>query len=249
MSYFHKKYAIRLSWIAFLFYFQPIAFAGNIDAPVFKAGDLWHYKTTDFKAPNKWSQLHVQQIVTRVTSSSIYLSGKPVESPLPAREFIIRNDLGRTAMFNGSEVIVSKPASFPLSDGKTWDINWSENNPNANFKMISNSVQYKVLGMETVTVLAGTFQAMKIEAEGQWRNESLPSITTTNIVKSNSSGTSVASNITSNEEKLNSGRIYRAYWYVPEVKRMVKVIEETYNSSGERMDQLKLELELYKVSN
>ena len=43
-----------------------------------------------------------------------------------------------------------------------------------------------------------------------------------------------------------SGRIYRAYWYVPDIKRYVKSVEESYNSSGFRTYRLTEELDSYK---
>jgi hypothetical protein len=45
-----------------------------------------------------------------------------------------------------------------------------------------------------------------------------------------------------------TGRLYKAFWYVPDVKRQVKSDEEYFNTSGVQSEQDGDELESYKVS-
>jgi hypothetical protein len=45
-----------------------------------------------------------------------------------------------------------------------------------------------------------------------------------------------------------TGRTYKAFWYVPEVRRWVKSVEEYYGSGGVRNERFTMELESFKVS-
>jgi len=44
-----------------------------------------------------------------------------------------------------------------------------------------------------------------------------------------------------------SGRTYKAFWHVPEVKRWVKSVEEYYSSGGIRNERYTQELESFKA--
>jgi hypothetical protein len=46
-----------------------------------------------------------------------------------------------------------------------------------------------------------------------------------------------------------SGRTYKAFWYVPEVKRWVKSVEEYYAASGVRSERYTSELESVRLAN
>jgi hypothetical protein len=45
-----------------------------------------------------------------------------------------------------------------------------------------------------------------------------------------------------------SGRTYKAFWYVPEVRRWVKSVEEYYASSGVRNEKYTGELESFNLT-
>ena len=42
-----------------------------------------------------------------------------------------------------------------------------------------------------------------------------------------------------------SGRLYKAFWYVPEVKRWVKSVEEYFDAGGTRTERYQSELEAF----
>jgi hypothetical protein len=44
-----------------------------------------------------------------------------------------------------------------------------------------------------------------------------------------------------------TGRLYKAFWYVPEIKRYVKSVEEYYNAGGVRNERYTEELDSFKV--
>jgi hypothetical protein len=43
-----------------------------------------------------------------------------------------------------------------------------------------------------------------------------------------------------------TGRLYKAFWYVPEIGRWVKSVEEYYGSNGVRNERYTSELESFK---
>jgi hypothetical protein len=105
-----------------------------------------------------------------------------------------------------------------------------------------------VVGYESVEVPAGKFNALKIEAEGRWTAELEPTQTVVQGAESNSAGTSITSQTQKTADKTVSGRTYKAFWYVPEVRRWVKSVEEYYGSGGVRNERYTGELESFKLS-
>jgi hypothetical protein len=95
-------------------------------------------------------------------------------------------------------------------------------------------------------VPAGTFHALKIEAEGTWSAEIAPSESVVQGAQSNAGGTTLSTQTRKITPHEASGRLYRAYWYVPDVKRWVKAVEENYSSGGVRNERFTDELESFK---
>ena len=46
-----------------------------------------------------------------------------------------------------------------------------------------------------------------------------------------------------------AGRTYKAFWYVPEVRRWVKSVEEYYGSGGVRNERYTDELESFQLAD
>jgi hypothetical protein len=103
------------------------------------------------------------------------------------------------------------------------------------------------VGFETIEVPAGKFNALKIEAEGRWTAELEPAQTITQGARSNADGTSMSTQVQNIKEKTVTGRTYKAFWYVPEVKRWVRSVEEYYGNGGVRNESYTGELESFKV--
>ena len=45
-----------------------------------------------------------------------------------------------------------------------------------------------------------------------------------------------------------TGRLYKAFWYVPEINRFVKSVEEYYSAGGVRNERYTDELDSYKIA-
>jgi hypothetical protein len=229
--------------------FSPLpALAQSVAAPTLKAGDTWTYVDTIETAPNGWRQMHDEVSVARTTSDHIYLETKQVGSSQPSKEMIADADWSRERNVNGTQVVVNRPLAFPLSTGKTWELQFTEAHPNDKFDSQTRDTKFKVVDTETVEVPAGKFQAIKIEAEGQWTAQLAPSQAVSQNVLNNQSGTTLLTQTHRTGSQQVSGRLYEAIWYVPEIGRWVKSVEETYASNGVRSQRITGELESFKRS-
>jgi hypothetical protein len=227
--------------------FMPvIAAAQSIAAPAFKEGDTWTYVNTVEAGRTGWRQTHDSLTVERVTDSHIYVSAKQVGATTSGNEMIVGADWSRTREFNGSDVIVNRPFAFPLSTGKTWELQYTEPHPNPKLSSASWSTRYKVVGYEDVEVPAGKFHALKIEAEGDWRGELAPSSTVVQTAQTQPGATTLVTQARRVTPETTAGHTYKAFWYAPEVGRWVKSVEEYYGSNGVRNERFTADLETYK---
>ena len=223
-------------------------FAQIVEQPAIKAGDTWKYRTTLEKGGNGWSQTLDEITVTRATAFSIYYSIKQTGSTQPAKELIAGADWSRKRDVNGKETLVNQPMSFPLSAGKSWDIQYIEQHPNPTHRFEQWSSKFSVVGFETVDVPAGKFNALKIESEGNWTAELEPMQTVLQGAQTSESAVKSVTEIKKTVSAPVSGRTYKAFWYAPEAKRWVKSVEEYYSGSGVRNERYTSELESFSLA-
>jgi len=241
-----KKMKTAQLWLAAIVSFP--AFAQNIAQPSVKEGDRWNYQVTQEHGANNWSQTHNEVIVLRATPSTIYFTAGQIGSKIPANEVFMGADWSRIRAVNGKEMVVNRPLAFPLSVGKTWSVNYTKQHPEKHKRWEQREIKYTVLGYETLQLPAGTFKALKIEGEGRWTVELEPSQTVVQTAQVNDSGTTMVTQANKTKGELYTGRTYLALWYVPEVKRFIKSVEESYDNHGIRNSRETVELESYKLS-
>lgn len=229
--------------------FSLASLAQSLDSPSVKAGDSWTYRNTEEMGTTGWSQRRDEITVSRVTSSSIYYTAKQSGSTQAAKEVFAGSDWSRVRDVNGKETVVNKPLSFPLSPGKNWEIQFTEQHPNKGHKFERWNDKYTVVGLETIEVPAGKFKALKIEAEGHWFAELEPGQTVVQGAQSGQSNTTMVTQVQKTTADPITGRTYKAFWYAPEVKRWVKSVEEFYGSGGARNARYTGELESFKFSD
>nr|WKF56785.1 hypothetical protein HUO10_001250 [Paraburkholderia busanensis] len=222
------------------------ASAQSAPAPSFRSGDTWTYVTTFEKAPSVWRQTHDEVTVLRATQSHIYYSTKPSGSTQTPNETIAGADWSRERNVNGEDVVVNRPFMFPLSQGKTWNVSFTEQHPNKAFASEKWNSQYRVIGTESVDVPAGKFQAIKVEEEGDWVAQLEPTQTVTQAMQMQQGDTAMVTHAQKTGPVQVTGRTYKAFWYVPEIGRWVKSIEEYYGSNGQRNERYTAELESFK---
>jgi hypothetical protein len=215
-------------------------------APKLNAGDTWTYVNTIETAPNGWRQTHDQIVLLRTTSDHIYYETKQADATQPAKEVIAGIDWSRSRNVNGTETVVNQPLSFPLSVGKTWELKYTEAHPNVKHDSEALDMRFKVVGPESVNVPAGKFEAIKIEMEGEWTAQIAPVHSATSGIASNQTDTTVVMQTRNATSVVATGRLYKAFWYVPETGRWVKSVEEYYGGNGERSQRYSSELESFK---
>ena len=88
----------------------------------------------------------------------------------------------------------------------------------------------------------------EFEVEGKWKAEIEPSVAAASVTTAGPNGTTTAMKTNKTPTKLITGRLYKAFWYEPSVKRFVKVIEEDYDVRGVRNGRYTMEPESFKVS-
>lgn len=233
-----------IAWIGLIAWVS--AAAQSVDHPNVRQGDSWVYRATVEKGPAGWNQVRNELTVTRVTGSSIYFTVRQSGSTQAGREVYTQSDWARVRDVNGRETVVNRPLDFPLTAGKSWKLNFEEQNPNPHHKLEKWDYTFTVVGYEDVQVPAGAFHALKIEAEGTWSAQVAPGETVVQGGESNAAGTTLSSETRRTLPRETSGRLYRAYWYVPDVKRWVKSVEEDYSSGGVRNARFTEELESFK---
>lgn len=227
----------------------PSAWSTSVDSPVVKAGDTWVYRLTTERGASGWNQTEEEIKVTRVTATTILVATKAKDSTQPAKETLVGRDWSRMRDVNGKETVVNRPLVFPLSDGKSWDVVYTEENPNREHKSEKFASHLSVVGYETVEVPAGKFRALKIESEGHWEAVLAPSQNVVQGAQAGQGGATLVTQVQKTQERQASGRLYKAFWYVPEVKRWVKSLEEYYSSGGVRNERYTEELESFKADD
>jgi hypothetical protein len=226
------------------------AWSETLERPLVKAGDAWVYRTTTERAPSRWNQVDEELRVTRVTPTAIFIALTPTGSTQPPKEMFVGLDWSRVRDVNGKETVVNRPLAFPLSEGKSWDVVYTEENPNnRNHKSEKFDSHFTVVGYETVQVPAGKFRALKIESEGHWEAQIAPGQSVVQGAQTGQGGATTVTQVQNNAERKATGRLYKALWYVPEVKRWVKSVEEYYSSDGIRNERYTQELESFKPSD
>ena len=221
----------------------------GVNAPAVKAGEYLDLQNDHGKGWSGWNQTPRRNHgVAGDVFVDLLHRQEPCGSTQPEKELFAGTDWSRVRDIEGKETVINRPLSFPLAAGKVWEVHYTEQHPNAKFKSEEWNNKYTVVGYESIEVPAGKFNAWKIEAEGRWTAELEPTQTVVQGAQSNADGTSMVTQTQKTTDKTVSGRTYKAFWYVPEVKRWVKSVEEYYGSGGVRNERYTGELESFKLA-
>ncbi len=239
---------VRTIWpaLAGLLLAAPAA-AQSVEAPRISADDSWTYQDT-IENRTGWHQSQVESTVVRTGADGIETSTKPAGSTMPPKVQLAAADWARFRSVNGHETVVNRPLSFPLRVGKSWQIDYVEDHPNRQHSSEHIHSVYRVVGWEDVVVPAGSFHAIKIEADGEWSAAIAPAITADGGSRVDAQGAASVAETHRITAGIVSGRTFKAFWYVPSVKKWVKSVEEYYDANGIRNERYMDELTSYKVS-
>jgi hypothetical protein len=212
----------------------PVPATNDPAEPVWHAGDSWSYRITTEKGRTVISQVSNDIVLARVTATTLYYTQRVSGGSGPALDQLAGADWSRVQTVDGKEVVVNRPLAFPLTPGKHWTVEYNRQHPTPTHALEQWSSRYTVVGTEDVTVPAGVFHAIKIEAEGNWLTELEPS-----ALREASAASAAPRRI--------GGRTYKAFWYAPEVKRWVRAVEEYYDSTGARASRFSSELTAWSL--
>jgi len=220
-----------------------------VEKPSFKPDDMWTFRITDRNKSGETRERHYVLSIVRASSKSVVLSSKATDSSMPPIEKFLGADLSFSDSINGKSTIVHKPFDFPLKAGKKWKVSYDRENPTKNIRKHHVELEYESIGWEEITVAAGTFQAFKIEAEGNWLDEYNPTALKSEAASQIDKGgaTVVVRNQRPTTPAPATGKIFRTYWYVPAIKREVKNVEELFSPSGSLASKSTWELESFMV--
>lgn len=219
-----------------------VAYADSVQTPVFKVADTWVYAITTENGQTGWTQKQQQISIERINHQDMLVTLNQKGSNQPPVEVLRGLDWSRTGDVNGKQQIISQPLSFPLSEGKKWELSVKKSNPTPKLTSASFDCNYAVTGWEEVQVPAGKFNALKVECNGEWKDELAAGVNFANAGSTTQSGSATVTQSQTVMQRTVSGRIYQAYWYVPSIKRYVKSLEESYTSQGTRSSRITEEL-------
>jgi hypothetical protein len=227
--------------------FITSAEAQDLNLPKFTTDDSWIYHETIQKG-DKTAANDTEISVVRADSQDLLVGLKVVGSARSPVEMMFKPDWAKFRGLNGVETVVNRPLAFPLALGKSWNVNYAENNPNPHYVRETVDIAYKVVGWEDVTTPAGAFKALKIEGKGNWVADTAARVQTNAVLaKQGAAAAQSSQNVVQGPQRV-TGRIYRVVWYVPEVKRWVKSRDETLSSTGQVSESAEAELTAFHIA-
>ncbi len=215
-------------------------------SPPVREHDQWVETNTYERAPAGWRQTHDQITVVHVMDDGIAIATQQVGATTTPAERIVGRDWSRFRSIGGKEVVVNRPLAFPLTSGKSWEVTYTDTAPeNRTHRSETFEEHYRVIGEEDIAVPAGHFHAIKIEANGHWTAQIAIGPTAVAASHADAGGATSISTVRTPVHGAAEGRLYKAFWYVPEVRRWVKSVEEYYDANGNRNERYTSELEAW----
>ena len=208
-----------------------------VATPAFKTGDAWVFEKTTEKGQAGFSTERYDLAVERVDGDTMVVGVKRDGAPTGYQDQILGSDWSRRLLMNGQETVTNRPFAFPMSVGQTWTLDWTDPTRRGNVLSAHYQKTCTVMGWEDVTVLAGTFHALKTVCKGVDELQvEVPAQAVGGVVAGSGGSTSVA-----HAQKGGRGTvthvIYNETFYVPEIRYYVKAVDETYNRDNMRLSR------------
>jgi uncharacterized protein (DUF3084 family) len=192
---------------------------GAVERPQIKAGERWTYRFTRTGPKVKHPKVRVYELLVTfvgpkaVQSVQTQPDGRQFDTTWTP-EWNVVNDMRSGSFFPDSGVF-----RFPLRPGATYASTYEVVRPKADTTDAKHTLEVRVAGWEEVTVPAGTFRALRVDATGT--SQRLDRYTR------------------------RAGTVHYVYWYVPEVKRWAKMTMEGFDGRGLPAAQESEELVFY----
>ena len=219
----------------------------TVPAPAFSTGDSWIFEQTIQKGPAGFQQTRLDMRIERLDGATMIVSVKPDGAPTAPTEQVVGQDWSKRHLEDGEQTTTTRPLSFPLRTGKSWSIDYQDTARRGN--QLSDHVRrtYTVMGWEDVTVPAGTFHALKVEAKGV--DDAVLEVPSVALA-----GSAVESGAAGGFSRVQRGgrghlvrSTYAALYYVPALRNFVQSVEEQYNGDDVRVGSTTLKLVSWKA--
>ena len=175
-----------------------------VTLPAVKAGDRWTYARMDYWTNTREFVYEIQVTFANgdvIQGTSTRPGGKREKDGVWTAEWNSVAEPGGAVFEPNRELL-----RFPMAVGNEHKLAYTGKAlPNVNtltYATTKNELTAKVVGWEDVTVPAGTFHALRIDADGYYERL----------------------------DRSVSGRAHYVVWYVPEVKRWVKLLFENWSN-------------------
>jgi len=192
--------------------------------PTFKVGDSWTVRVTDALNDGQNRVRNATLKVERIAEGRVELVAHGPESTGLSRVLTMDGNVVRRGATDFEPEI--RRFSYPLEPGKSWSVRFSYIASELN--RVEVALNATVVGWEEVKVPAGTFRAMKLTYDGHW-----------DLSISYRSGGGFGA---------PGGPVKQTAWYVPEVKRLVRLERKSWRGAKLGVDEVE-ELVAYHVEN
>jgi hypothetical protein len=235
-------------WFVAVGFLCGSVYAQSVPSPALKVGDSWTYLTTLESGQQGWTRKGEIITIERISSDSMLVAVQQEGSSQAPVEQLVGLDWSRVRDIGGKQQVVNQPMNFPMTPGKKWHLEFTVPNVSAQHSSETLRDDYVVTGWEDIQLPMGSFKALKIECDGTWTAVLAPSVSTDTHAQLSANGATnvMQSNVT--HTGTVGGRSYKAYWYVPELKRFVKSVEESYDTKGVRVKRTTMELQSSKLA-
>ena len=220
----------------------------TVRAPAFSNGDSWVFEQTIQKGPAGFQQMRLDMRIERLDGATMIVSVKPDGAPTAPTEQVVGQDWSKRHLEDGEQTTTTRPLSFPLRTGKSWSIDYQDTARRGN--QLSDHVRrtYTVMGWEDVTVPAGTFHALKVEAKGV--DDAVLEVPERSPGRK-CGGRAVQQAVSAGWQRGGRGHLvrstYAALYYVPALRNFVQSVEEQYNGDDVRVGSTTLKLVSWKA--
>ncbi len=207
----------------------------SVPAPNFRPGDSWLFDETVERGVSGFSETRYDLKVERVDDGSMVIGIKRDGAPSDYQDHVDGLDWSLRHLVDGREEVTARPYAFPLVVGKTWTADYTDAQRHGLQTSAHYHWTYKVAGFEDITVPAGTFHAVKIEAKGVFEAQmAAGSGAVAGLAGSDQDKTAIVhSQFTPAHTEYAS--LHSVFDYSAQVKAAVKTVEEVYNSDDVRV--------------
>jgi hypothetical protein len=200
-----------------------------VAAPTLSTGDSWVYDRRFERGTNGFADRRVVLRIDRVDDDQMLVGIKQDGAPGNFQDHMTGLDWSIRRIIDGKQTVTARPFAFPLTIGKTWTADYTDGQPHGNQQSIRSHTAYRVVGWEDVTVPAGTFHALKIEASGETETRLAHAASQTII--SAPGAAAISSNAGSGPTTVDQIS-HTILYYAPDVRYFVKTIRENYDAGN-----------------